>query len=248
MKENIPVLLLKKLTILPSQEVRIELNNELSKKVIDLSTIEFSNKVLIVLPSNTLEESPTITDLPKSGVLTLINSKIVLPNNNYRVVLKGLNRVKINNYQSYPSDKSILIGNTKMLYIDKGETLEETALRKRLVSLVNTYIKINPEIDNSIITKINNSASLGDITDIVVTFLRLPKDKKIYYMNEFDDILRAKALIKEINIELEIFKLDGKIEKEIKESFSKEQKELEIPTPIRFPLSIFNSPFKPFSY
>lgn len=233
MKENIPVLLLKKLTILPSQEVRIELNNELSKKVIDLSTIEFSNKVLIVLPSNTLEESPTITDLPKSGVLTLINSKIVLPNNNYRVVLKGLNRVKINNYQSYPNDKSILIGNAKMLYIDKGETLEETALRKRLVSLVNTYIKINPEIDNSIITKINNNASLGDITDIVVTFLRLPKDKKIYYMNEFDDILRAKALIKEINIELEIFKLDGKIEKEIKESFAKEQKEFVIKERIR---------------
>lgn len=233
MKENIPVLLLKKLTILPSQEVRIELNNELSKKVIDLSTIEFSNKILIVLPSNTLEESPTITDLPKSGVLTLINSKIVLPNNNYRVVLKGLNRVKINNYQSYPNDKSILIGNVKMLYIDKGETLEETALRKRLVSLVNTYIKINPEIDNSIITKINNSASLGDITDIVVTFLRLPKDKKIYYMNEFDDILRAKALIKEINIELEIFKLDGKIEKEIKESFAKEQKEFVIKERIR---------------
>lgn len=233
MKENIPVLLLKKLTILPSQEVRIELNNELSKKVIDLSTIEFSNKVLIVLPSNTLEESPTITDLPKSGVLTLINSKIVLPNNNYRVVLKGLNRVKINNYQSYPNDKSILIGNAKMLYIDKGETLEETALRKRLVSLINTYIKINPEIDNSIITKINNSASLGDITDIVVTFLRLPKDKKIYYMNEFDDILRAKALIKEINIELEIFKLDGKIEKEIKESFDKEQKEFVIKERIR---------------
>lgn len=233
MKENIPVLLLKKLTILPSQEVRIELNNELSKKVIDLSTIEFSNKILIVLPSNTLEESPTITDLPKSGVLTLINSKIVLPNNNYRVVLKGLNRVKINNYQSYPNDKSILIGNAKMLYIDKGETLEETALRKRLVSLINTYIKINPEIDNSIITKINNSASLGDITDIVVTFLRLPKDKKIYYMNEFDDILRAKALIKEINIELEIFKLDGKIEKEIKESFSKEQKEYVIKEKIK---------------
>ncbi len=233
MKENIPVLLLKKLTILPSQEVRIELNNELSKKVIDLSTIEFSNKILIVLPSNTLEESPTITDLPKSGVLTLINSKIVLPNNNYRVVLKGINRVKINNYQSYPNDKSILIGNAKMLYIDKGETLEVTALRKRLVSLVNTYIKINPEIDNSIITKINNSASLGDITDIVVTFLRLPKDKKIYYMNEFDDILRAKALIKEINIELEIFKLDGKIEKEIKESFAKEQKEFVIKEKIK---------------
>ena len=228
MRENIPVLLLKKLTILPSQEVRIELNNELSKKVIDISTMEFSNKVLIVLPSNTLEESPTLTDLPKSGVLALINSKIVLPNNNYRVVLKGLNRVKINNYRSYPNDKSVLLGNAKMLYIDNGETLEETALRKKLISLVNTYIKINPEIDNSIISKISNCSSLGEVTDIIVTFLRMPKDKKIYYMNEFDDALRAKSLIKEINIELEIFKLDGKIEKEIKEQFAREQKEFVI--------------------
>lgn len=228
MRENIPVLLLKKLTILPSQEVRIELNNELSKKVIDISTMEFSNKVLIVLPSNTLEESPTLTDLPKSGVLALINSKIMLPNNNYRVVLKGLNRVKINNYRSYPNDKSVLLGNAKMLYIDNGETLEETALRKKLISLVNTYIKINPEIDNSIISKISNCSSLGEVTDIIVTFLRMPKDKKIYYMNEFDDALRAKSLIKEINIELEIFKLDGKIEKEIKEQFAREQKEFVI--------------------
>lgn len=228
MRENIPVLLLKKLTILPSQEVRIELNNELSKKVIDISTMEFSNKVLIVLPSNTLEESPTLTDLPKSGVLALINSKIVLPNNNYRVVLKGLNRVKINNYRSYPNDKSVLLGNAKMLYIDNGETLEETALRKKLISLVNTYIKINPEIDNSIISKISSCSSLGEVTDIIVTFLRMPKDKKIYYMNEFDDALRAKSLIKEINIELEIFKLDGKIEKEIKEQFAREQKEFVI--------------------
>ncbi len=37
MKENLPVLLLKKLSLLPHQEVRLELNNELSKKIIDLS-------------------------------------------------------------------------------------------------------------------------------------------------------------------------------------------------------------------
>ena len=86
MKENIPVLLLKKLTLLPTQDVRIELNNNLSKKIIDLSSLEFNNKVLVILPENTLEESPTITDLPKVGILAYINSKIVLPNNNYRVV------------------------------------------------------------------------------------------------------------------------------------------------------------------
>ena len=133
MKENIPVLLLKKLTLLPTQEVRIELNNNLSKKIIDLSSLEFNNKVLVILPENTLEESPTITDLPNVGILAYINSKIVLPNNNYRVVLKGLNRVKVNKYLNYQKDKSILLANAKMLYIDVAEDIETTALKKKLI-------------------------------------------------------------------------------------------------------------------
>ena len=71
-----------------------------------INTKTFNNKVLVILPENTLEESPTITDLPKVGILAYINSKIVLPNNNYRVVLKGLNRVKVNKYLNYQKDKS----------------------------------------------------------------------------------------------------------------------------------------------
>ena len=37
MIENLPVLLLKNLVLLPCQEVRLELNNELSKKIIGLA-------------------------------------------------------------------------------------------------------------------------------------------------------------------------------------------------------------------
>lgn len=224
MKENIPVLLLKKLTLLPTQEVRIELNNNLSKKIIDLSSLEFNNKVLVILPENTLEESPTITDLPKVGILAYINSKIVLPNNNYRVVLKGLNRVKVNKYLNYQKDKSILLANAKMLYIDVAEDIETTALKKKLIAILNTYIKLNPEMDNSILNKIS-TASIDDLTDLVVSFLKFPKEKRIYYMNEFDANARAKSLIKELNVELEMLKLSAKIDYEIKEEFAKEQKE-----------------------
>ena len=41
MLENLPVLMIKKLVILPYQEVRIELNTDLSKKIVDLSEIDF---------------------------------------------------------------------------------------------------------------------------------------------------------------------------------------------------------------
>ena len=37
MDKNLPILLLKKLSILPTAEVRLELNNELSQKIIEVS-------------------------------------------------------------------------------------------------------------------------------------------------------------------------------------------------------------------
>ena len=101
MKENVPVLLLKKLSLLPYQEVRIELSNELSKEIIDLSIKKHNNKILILVPDNTLEEAPSIKDLPNMGILTYIKSSIELPNGNYRVVIQGLNRVEVINYDNY---------------------------------------------------------------------------------------------------------------------------------------------------
>jgi hypothetical protein len=48
--------------MLPFQEVKLELNNAISKNVIDVSLKQFDKYVLIVSPINTLEESPDVSD------------------------------------------------------------------------------------------------------------------------------------------------------------------------------------------
>ena len=47
MDKNLPVLLLKKLSLLPTQEVRLELNNELSQHVIEVANTKFDKKGII---------------------------------------------------------------------------------------------------------------------------------------------------------------------------------------------------------
>lgn len=225
MDKNLPILLLKKLSILPTAEVRLELNNELSQKIIEVGLNKFDKKVVVILPKETKEESLGVSDLPDVGVLCLIKSCIILPNKNYRVVLKGLNRVKINNYSNYRYNKSILVGNVKMIYIDNGESVESIALKKKLISLLKKYIASSNEVSNSVLSKINEESTLDELTDIIVNFLKLPIDKKITYMNEFNEVERAKMLIKDISIELEILSLDHKIDNEIRDSLEKEQKE-----------------------
>lgn len=225
MDKNLPILLLKKLSILPTAEVRLELNNELSQKIIEVGLNKFDKKVVVILPKETKEESLGVSDLPNVGVLCLIKSSIILPNKNYRVVLKGLNRVKINNYSNYRYNKSILVGNVKMIYIDNGESVESIALKKKLISLLKKYIASSNEVSNSVLSKIKEELTLDELTDIIVNFLKFPIDKKIAYMNEFNEVERAKMLIKDISIELEILSLDHKIDNEIRDSLEKEQKE-----------------------
>ena len=98
MNNLLPVLILNEVIILPNQEIKIDLNNEFSKKVIWASAKNELNKVLVIAPINTLESSPSIEDLPRVGVVAKVKSKVELPNNKLRVIIKGEERVSINKY------------------------------------------------------------------------------------------------------------------------------------------------------
>ena len=95
---HIPVFILNELVILPRQEIKIDLSNEMSKKIIKTASKNNDNKVLVIAPKNPLESEPSFEDLPSIGVIAKIKSKIELSSGNLRIVLKGLNRVKIEKY------------------------------------------------------------------------------------------------------------------------------------------------------
>lgn len=225
MLENLPVLLLKKLVLLPYQEVRLELNIELSKKVIDQAERFYNNKLLVICPNNTLESSPSASDLPEVGVLSKIKSKIELPNGNYRVVICGLNRVIIREYKNNPYDREILEALVKRLYIDDSDKTSETAIIRTLKSVVEKYMEINPQASNSVTNTLVNMTDLDMLTDIITNYMPFDIKKKVSYMNEFDHIIRANNLIKDINLELEVISIETRIDDEIRESLEKDQRD-----------------------
>ena len=62
--------------MLPYQEIRVELKNDISKKVTEISKLYHDSEVLVVCPFDTLEENPDTSDLPKIGVVGKIKSII----------------------------------------------------------------------------------------------------------------------------------------------------------------------------
>ena len=225
MNNFLPVMLLKELIILPHEEIKIDLSNDLSKKVFRLASIHHNGDMLIVCPKDRLEEAPDIKDLPNIGVIARIKSSFQLPNGANRIVVTGLNRVKVVNYRTFTDDNDILMANVITIDNKKNDIVEETALKRKLLRVLSDYIAASSDVSNSILSSIKNYTSLNDITDSIVSFIQLPFEKKLAYMMETNSLVRAKKLIYDLSIELEVINLDQKLDSELQISMEETQKE-----------------------
>ena len=225
MNNFLPVMLLKELIILPNEELRIDLNNELSKKIFKLASIHHNGDMLIVCPKDKLEESPDIKDLPSIGVIARVKSSLALPNGIIRLIITGTSRVKVTSYSKFKDDNDILMANVATIENKKADIVEETALKRKLFKVLTEYINNAPGSSNSILSTIKNLTSLNDITDSITSFIPLSFDKKLSYMLETNYLIRAKNLIYDISIELEVINLDQKLDNELQLSMEETQKE-----------------------
>ncbi len=220
-----PVLILKKLVLFPNQEVKLELSNEISKKIINLATKNHNNEILVVAPIDVMEAKPLVSDLPNIGVIGNLKTVIKLSNDNVRVVIKGIKRTYVEKYGKYDKLKGILKATTNDLELPKLNNIEELAVKRKLRELIKTYIKNNNQVSNSILTLIDEDNSLDKISDIITSFIPLNLSKKLFYMQEINPITRSKKLIDDLSVEIEINKIEESIDEKVRNNFENNQKE-----------------------
>lgn len=223
MNKQLLVLILKNLVILPHQEIKIELKDSISKKIIKLSEKKFNNKLLVVAPLDSLESSPSVDDLPTIGVVANITNVIELPNNNLRVNIKGEKRVKVEEYTSFTTD--IINSQISYLEIPKYDKVLEEATTRKLKELLKEYIDSSENVSNSILKSINNITGINLLTDVICAFIPISTTRKLEYMQELNGIKRADLLLKDISLEIKVVELDKKIDEKLDESFTKSQEE-----------------------
>ena len=225
-KNDLPVIILKGLVLLPLSDARIELNNDITKQVIDLSRDKYNNEVLIVSLIDNKEEMPDSSDLPITAVLANVTNRIDLPNGNVRIVLSAIKRERVIKYFNINDKDSIL--HAKIIDYPKLPIIEaeEIALTRKLINDLENYISLNPNISNSIMNQIRSINNLEDLTDTIASFLPLSVEKKTFFMLESSEIVRAKKLIEEISIELEVLNIESKIDEKLRVNLDNMQKEM----------------------
>ena len=216
------VMLLKDLAILPFQEIKLELKDEISKTIVKLSSKKYNNRLLVVLPSSN-GSNASVDDLPSVGVATYIKSQIELSNGNLRLTLRGEKRVKVLRYQAFSED--IIAANLTDIILPKFEPNKEEVIKRKLKESLLAYINSSKSISNSIIKTIEDNDNLDFLTDVITSFLPLSPVKKNEYMKELNSEKRAISLIKDLKIEIEYNKLEESLDNNVEVRLTKEQEE-----------------------
>ena len=225
MKNKLPVMLLKGLVMLPTQEVRVELNNDISRSVITLSSVHHDNQLLIVCPKDKLEENPDVSDLPLVGVVGKIKSRSELPGGILRIVIVGVERVSIEEYTNNTLENSILEAIVTSVDLPKFDPIEEAAVTNKLLEKLRNYINMSPYISNSVLSNLDGVSDLYKITDMITLFMPFSVEKKLEYMEEINALKRAEKLIIDLSIESEMLALDLKIDESLRIELEANQKE-----------------------
>ena len=216
--EKIPVLVLTDVVIFPNNEVRIEYDDTFDKKIIDLIDDSFDKLMIIVNPIDD-HETGDITNLPKYGVLGQLKLKINVPNGKTRVVIEGIKRISVGNYDF---NNGVYEANFTDIKISDSDDKNYFNI---LIKSLERYISKVPYMSNAIMSQLNSVNDLTNLCDLIASFLPVSYEKKKKYIYTTNDIERAKLLIKDMNEDLKFIELEREIESEVEKEIDESQRE-----------------------
>ena len=233
MKTNLPIILLRGIIVLPHTELKIDLMDELDMQIIELATSDYDGTVLLVSPSNYLEESINIKKLPRLGVVGKITKKTILPNGCTRITIEGIKRTNIDDYIPSPNVSGAFLGSLSSPVKYAIDASDEQALVRKLKAELESYIEVVPYASNSVLAVINEINSVSKLADVVANYLPVSFERKYEYLNTINPHTRVMMCLEDIQKELDIFEIEKKLDVKLKKELDNSQKEFILREKIR---------------
>ena len=213
------VLIINDMVILPGNEVRVEYSNIYDENINNIVNNASTGEVLIVNPIE--EDKDDITNLPKYGVLGKIKFKMNIPNGKTRIVVEGLYRVEIYNYKLLDTIYQASYKQVPFTYNEE----EDPVYYKLLINTLDKYVKVSPAMGNAIMSQLPTAPSLDQLTDLIVSFLDIDYRFKKEYVTITEPLERAKLLLRDMHEQMKLEQLERKIEEEVDKELNETQKE-----------------------
>ncbi|ANU25666.1 endopeptidase La [Planococcus versutus] len=219
--KQVPLLPLRGLLVFPTMVLHIDVGRERSIAALEQAMLD-DNMVFLATQKDMSLEDPKRADLHKTGTLAYVKQMLKLPNGTIRVLVEGLERGQIKNYEE--QDNFTMVEVTP--FADEVERdAEQDALMRLLLEHFEHHSKNSKKVSNETYNTVADIEEPGRLADMVASHLSMKVATKQEVLETFDISKRLELLITRLHSEQEVAELEKRINLRVKKAMENTQKE-----------------------
>jgi ATP-dependent Lon protease len=221
-KSRLPLLPLRDVVIFPYMIYPLLIGRQVSINALQDAMVK-DKLVFLVAQKNPSVDNPKQNDLYTVGVVARVLQVMKLPNGTIKVLVEGLMRGEI---RSFLRSGSFITARIDIFEGDReSEDTETEALSRRVLDLFTEYVHLNRRIPNEVITQLNNVVDHRRVADTISAHMVQKNDQKQTVLETPTVKNQFYALIDLLTSEIEILKIEQRIDGSVRESLSRSQRE-----------------------
>lgn len=219
--KEIPIMPLRNTVLFPQQIIPLYVGRVHSLRL--LNDIMKEDQIFVVVAQKEIAmEQPQEEDLYQYGTLAKIVKVFTMPDKSRSVIVQGLDRVEIH---SITKMEPYYHGIVQRLHENEEDSIESVAIRERLKESFKDFVDISDYLSKDNVTMMMNAVGDGNLADVIISMLNITVEEKQHILEQFDINKRLAEAARILNDEFEKAKIGEKIQTDVKENISKNQRE-----------------------
>lgn len=217
----LPLLPLRGLLVFPTVVLHLDVGRDKSIAALEKAMLE-NQHIFLAGQKKISIEDPNPDEIYRIGTVAKVNQMLKLPNGTFRVLVEGLYRAEIVQYQEKKDSYMVEVTELNEIEGDKNKT---KALMRHLLDQFEQYLKLSRKVKKEIFTTVSDIENPGRLADMIASHLPLKIKEKQTILETVDVPERLRHLVEFISNEKKILDLEKKIGQRVKTSMEKTQKE-----------------------
>lgn len=220
--DMIPVLPLRDTVVFPKMIVPLFVGR--TKSINALQKVsENGGNVVLATQKRAEQEDPKADDIYKIGTLGNILQMLKLPDGTVKVLIEGLERIKIEEFSDNGDYISARI--SSFPETDDQNSLEHEALARAVLEQFEEYVKVSKKISPDVLVAVRQIEDYSKLADTVASHIALKVEDKQALLEAKDLKARFEKLLGIIDAEMALIEVENKIRNRVKKQMEKSQKE-----------------------
>ncbi|MEE9441587.1 MAG: endopeptidase La [candidate division Zixibacteria bacterium] len=221
-KPHLPVIPLRDVVVFPYMIYPLLIGRQMTVNALQEAMVR-DKLIFLVAQKSPSVDRPTKSDLYSVGVISRVLQVMKLPNGTIKVLVEGLLRARLMSLKKTGGYQT-----ARIHVIEPERNIEDTeteALARRVLDLFNDYVHLNRRIPNEVITQLANVSDHRRLADTISAQLVQKNNQKQHILESESIKEQLYSLIDLLTSEIEILKLEQRIDGTVRESLSRSQRE-----------------------